>query len=91
MPPTPDGDLEAHHQPETGRDFDDSANALWKLYGQEAKNYDHATIKDIKSDMGGLLIFVRPSFFHSPSVLSLIALMEGWLVFRRPHRVHHRS
>ena len=49
-------DLEAQ-QP--AQDFDDSANALWSLYGKEAENYDKATIMDIKSDMDGLLIFVR--------------------------------
>lgn len=64
MPPKPNGDPETPPQPDTGtddRDFDDSANALWTLYGQEAKNYDRATIKNIKSDMEGLLIFVRSS------------------------------
>jgi len=54
----PDNDLEAQVDPDN-RDFDDSANALWSLYGKEAENYDKATIKDIKSDMDGLLIFVR--------------------------------
>jgi len=50
-----DKDVEA----QDNHDFDDSANALWSLYGKEAENYDKATIKDIKSDMDGLLIFVR--------------------------------
>jgi hypothetical protein len=39
-------------------DFDDSANALWSLYGKEAKGHDKATIKTLKDDMDGLLIFV---------------------------------
>ena len=41
------------------RDFDDSANALWSLYRDEAKNYDEAELKTFKDDMDGLLIFVR--------------------------------
>jgi hypothetical protein len=39
-------------------DFDDSANALWSLYGKEAKGCDEATIQSIKDDMDGVLIFV---------------------------------
>ena len=42
-----------------GRDFDDSSNALWSLYGKEAKSYDEATIQSLKGDMDGVLIFVR--------------------------------
>jgi hypothetical protein len=41
-------------------DFDDSANALWTLYGKEAKSYDEARIHSLKKDMDGVLIFVRP-------------------------------
>lgn len=65
-------DHEAHiHEAETDNlDFDDSANALWSLYGQEAKNLDHATIKDIKSDMDGLLIFVRSYSSNLPLLLT---------------------
>ena len=66
-------DHEAHiREAETDNlDFDDSANALWSLYGQEAKNLDDATIKDIKSDMDGLLIFVRSYSSTSPSIIGL--------------------
>lgn len=39
-------------------DFDDRADALWSLYGKEAKNYDEATVNTLKVDMDGLLIFV---------------------------------
>jgi hypothetical protein len=53
------------------KDFDDSANNLWTLYEKEAKKYDKATIKDIKSDMGSLLIFVRS---HS----STYPLLSAW-------------
>ncbi|KAI0000783.1 hypothetical protein BJV74DRAFT_766476, partial [Russula compacta] len=39
------------------RDFDGSANALWTLYGKEAKSFDEARIKTLKDDMDGVLIF----------------------------------
>lgn len=39
-------------------DFDDRANALWTLYGKEAKHFDEATINTFRSDMDSLLIFV---------------------------------
>jgi len=38
-------------------DFDDSSNALWSLYGKEAKSHDEATIQSLKGDMDGVLIF----------------------------------
>lgn len=44
-------------QPMIG-DFDDSANALWSLYGKEAKSHDEARIQTLKEDMEGVLIFV---------------------------------
>ena len=45
-------------------DFDDSANALWTLYGKEAKSHDEARIETLKDDMDGVLIFVR---LYSPA------------------------
>ena len=75
-------DHEAHiREAETDNlDFDDSANALWSLYGKEAKNLDHATIKDIKSDMDGLLIFVRS--YSSTLPLLLAYLLMDWSILR---------
>lgn len=43
---------------EEPKDFDDSANALWSLYEQEARNHDEAQIQTLKDDMDGVLIFV---------------------------------
>ena len=40
-------------------DFRGSTNALWSLYGKEAKSYDEAHIQPLKEDMDGVLIFVR--------------------------------
>jgi len=45
-------------------DFDGSANALWTLYGQEAKSHDESRIQTLKDDMDGVLIFVRSHFVH---------------------------
>ncbi|KAI9458766.1 hypothetical protein F5148DRAFT_983652, partial [Russula earlei] len=38
-------------------DFDSSANALWTLYGKEAKSHDESRIQTLKDDMDGVLIF----------------------------------
>jgi hypothetical protein len=50
---------ESHEQQ---RDFDDSANDLWSLYGKEAVIHDQARIKTLKDDMDGILIFVCACF-----------------------------
>ncbi|KAI9432853.1 hypothetical protein H4582DRAFT_1036346 [Lactarius indigo] len=39
------------------RDFDDGANALWSLYGKEAKTHDEAQIVSLADDMDGVLLF----------------------------------
>jgi len=39
-------------------DFVCSANALWSLYGKEAKSHDESRIQTLKEDMDGVLIFV---------------------------------
>ena len=44
--------------PEEAKDFDDSANVLWYLYGKEAKGHDEARMQTLKEDMDALLIFV---------------------------------
>ena len=41
------------------RDFDDGANALWSLYGKEAKTHDEARFLSLAADMDGVLLFVR--------------------------------
>jgi hypothetical protein len=46
-------------------DFEGSANALWTLYGKEAKSHDEARIQTLKDDMDGVLIFVRPYFVRA--------------------------
>jgi hypothetical protein len=39
-------------------DFDGSANEFWKLYRDEAKSHDDATISTLKDGMDSALIFV---------------------------------
>ena len=41
------------------RDFDDGANALWSLYGKEAKTHDVARFSSLAADMDRVLFFVR--------------------------------
>jgi|SRR5712671_2246958 len=38
--------------------FEGSADALWTIYGKEAKSLDEARIQTLKDDMDGVLIFV---------------------------------
>jgi hypothetical protein len=46
-------------------DFEGSANALWTLFGEQAKNHDEATIQTLKKDMDGLLTFVCSYSVHA--------------------------
>jgi hypothetical protein len=46
-------------------DFDGSANALWSLYGKEAKRHDEARFQTLKRDMDGVLVFVCSYFVHT--------------------------
>ena len=46
-------------------DFEGSANALWAIYGKEAKSHDEAHIQTLKDDMDGVLIFVSPYFVRA--------------------------
>ena len=48
--------------PRVSGDFDGNSNALWTLYGKEAKGHDKARIETLKDDMDGVLIFVRLYF-----------------------------
>jgi len=48
------------------KDFDDSANALWSLYEQEAKYRDEAQIQTLKDDMDGVLIQVCICIYYLP-------------------------
>ena len=57
VPPDGNADLE-HGEKRMIGDFDGSANALWTLYGTEAKSHDEAQIHTLKDDMDGVLIFV---------------------------------
>ena len=40
-------------------DFDDGANALWSLYGKEAKTHDEAEFLSLAANMDGVPTFVR--------------------------------
>ena len=68
------------------RDFDDSANALWYLYGKEAKGHDEARMQNLRDDMDGLLIFVCIGYQPMTSQLDII-LALGWFVLCSSHCV----
>ena len=40
-------------------DFNDSADDLWTLFGEEVKSHDDVQIKIVKDTMDSALIFVR--------------------------------
>ena len=70
---------EESHEPH--RDFDDSANDLWSLYGKEAVIHDQARIKTLKDDMDGILIFVCAYF--SNSLIDWVDVSHsGWRILR---------
>ena len=66
-PPADGGPPDGSSDPEPRMigDFDGSANALWTLYGKEAKSHDESRIQTLKDDMDGVLIFVRSRFVHA--------------------------
>jgi len=67
-------------------DFDGSANALWTLYGKEAKSHDEARVQTLKDDMDGVLIFVRPYFSRVYDGLRRADVQfAGRFIFRFPH------
>ena len=75
-------------------DFDGSANALWTLFGTEAKSHDEAQINSLKYGMDGVLIFVRstPTFLCLSSTLVVLILgLTGWFILRRPHSICSRQ
>lgn len=65
-------------------DFDGSANALWTLYGKEAKSHDEARIQTLKEDMDGVLIFVRSYFVHTCELPRANSWFNRLVYFPRP-------
>ena len=76
---------DSSQEPRMVGDFEGSANALWTLYGNEAKSHDEALIQTLKDDMDGVLIFVRPYFVHAQRPAMLMHSFIGWFIFRFPH------
>jgi len=60
------------------RDFDDGANALWSLYGNEAKTHDEARFQRLEADMDGIPTFVCTVFIIDSN--SFTRISTGWLV-----------
>jgi hypothetical protein len=68
-------------------DFRGSTNALWSLYGKEAKSYDEARIQPLKEDMDGVLIFVSLYFVLITDSVTLIHTFTGRFILCRSHVV----
>jgi hypothetical protein len=47
---------------EASKDFDDSANDLWSLYGNVAERHDESRIRTLKDDMDGIPVYVCAHF-----------------------------
>ena len=69
-------------------DFHGSTNALWNLYGKEAKSHDEARIQPLKEDMDGVLIFVRLCAYNR--LCHADTHLTGWFIFGFPHVVRGR-
>ena len=67
--------------------FHGSTNALWSLYGKEAKSHDEARILPLKEDMDGVLIFVRRRTHNRLCHADTYLTVTGWSIFGRPHAV----
>lgn len=72
-------------------DFGGGANALWALYGREAKSLDEARIHSLKDDMDGVLIFVRSCLLYYCNGLCHAHPPLGWFIFRRPHHIYNQQ
>jgi len=85
------GPLDGSSDPEPRMigDFDGSANALWTLYGKEAKSHDESRIETLKEDMDGVLIFVRLYFAHAYGLRHIDSGNTGWSIFCGPHRIYN--
>ena len=59
--PASEGPFHPKYREDRDNDFDDGANALWSLYGKEAKTHDEAHFQSQAKDMDSVLIFVRKS------------------------------
>ena len=73
-------------------DFDGSANEFWKLYRDEAKSNDEATISTLKDGMESALIFVRSYSVPAP-IIDLVMLIRsptGWFIFCCSHSIRGR-
>jgi Family of unknown function (DUF6535) len=64
------------------RDFDDGADTLWTLYGNEAKDFDKTHIQTLRNDMKNLLLFVRLnlSIWVTDSTKLMPAALTGFIV-----------
>lgn len=58
FPEGPNNDVEQRGMNEASKDFDDSADELWSLYGNVAERHDESRIRTLKDDMDGIPVYV---------------------------------
>ena len=89
---TTSGSGSESEEPRMIGDFDGSANEFWKLYRDEAKSNDEATISTLKDGMDSALIFVRSYSDHVPIIdlVMLIRGLTGWFIFCCSHSIRGR-
>jgi len=69
-------------------DFDGSANALWTLYGNEAKSHDGPN-SNVEKKTWTVSLYSSGHVFPLPTgSVMLIHGDTGWFIFCRPHRIH---
>ena len=62
FPEGPNDGVEPNGMNETSKDFDDSADELWSLYGNVAERHDESRIRTLKDDMDGIPVYVCAFF-----------------------------
>ena len=62
FPGGPNEDVEERGMNEASKDFDDSADELWSLYGNVAGRHDESRIRTLKDDMDGVPVYVCTYF-----------------------------
>jgi Family of unknown function (DUF6535) len=76
--------------------YDDPSSKIWSVYNSEASVHDKGLLEGWKSDMDGILIFVRTSSHRSKSashtayLQSQIAMVGGFIFCKR-NSFHYRE
>ena len=95
-PPGPESNASSpqHQQtePSASDDFDERAAEFWRVYANEAQNYDEASIGTWRADMKGIIIFVSspPTTQVCKSIPHALS-PSGGFIFSRLDRLYRRE